>query len=137
MYWGHPKHLLNHGNQAWNNAKVGPSGPPIKTDEGWLVLYHAVSGGNIAGMGYYQSCMLLDLEDPSRIIGLPKEYLMAPTAPYERIGNVPNVVFSTGHIVEPDGEIKFYYAGADTVICLANMRIQELVEACKNAGPPV
>lgn len=134
VFWGLPKHLMSAGDQVWNNYKVGPSGPPIKTEKGWLILYHSVSGANIAASGYYQSCALLDLKDPSKILGRPNEYFLGPQEPYERNGRVPNVVFSCGHIVEPDGEIKFYYAGADTVICLATMKVDDLVNACLKAG---
>lgn len=129
-YWGKHRLLLHPGEQVWNSAKVGPSGPPIKTDKGWLVIYHAVSGGNIAAMAYHQAVMLLDLEDPSKVIACPNEYIMGPKETYERIGRVPNVVFSTGHIVEPDGEVKLYYAASDTCICLATFNLNAMVDAC-------
>ena len=129
-FWGNFKHLLSAGDQTWNNFKVGPSGPPIKTDAGWLVIYHSVSGPKISPPGYYQSCILLDLKDPSKIIGGLNEYFIGPEETYERAGRVPNVIFSCGHILEPDGNLKFYYAGADTCICLAEIPLDKLVSGC-------
>jgi len=134
LYWGDHKFLLGAEQQYWNSMKVGPGGPPIKTDKGWLVIYHAVSGAKVAAPGYRLAPLLLDLEDPSRIIGKPSEYLICPEAPYERIGCVTNVVFTCGQIVEPDGEMKLYYGGADTVICMATADVNEIVDACLKAG---
>ncbi len=130
IYWGKHRLVLQHGDQVWNCEKVGPSGPPIKTSRGWLVIYHAMSGAMMAAPMYHQGVMLLDLEDPTKIIGLPDQYIMVPTTSYERSGRVPNVIFSTGHIVEPDGEVKLYYAGADTCIALATFNLEEMVDAC-------
>jgi predicted GH43/DUF377 family glycosyl hydrolase len=134
LFWGLHRPLANAGNQAWNNLKIGPSGSPIKTSLGWLIIYHTVSGPKIAACAYYQSCMLLDLKDPSKIIGRPNEYFLGPREPYERYGRVNNVIFSCGHIVEPDGQLKFYYAGCDTCICLATGNVEELAAYCLKAG---
>lgn len=133
VYWGRHRALLSGGEKVWNNFKVGPGGPPIKTDAGWLVIYHAVSGPKIAATAYVLSVMLLDLADPTKIIGLPDDYLIGPEAPYERAGRVPNVVFTCGHVVDPDGELKLYYGAADTSIALATANVDALVEACLNA----
>lgn len=129
-YWGDHQLLAAPGNQVWNVGKVGPSGIPIKTSKGWLLIYHAVGGGGMSAPIYHQACMLLDLENPARILARPNTYLLAPTMPYERSGRTPNVVFSSGHIVEPDGTVKLYYSGCDTCINLATFHAEELAEAC-------
>ena len=134
LYWGDHKFLLGAEKQYWHSMKVGPGGAPIKTEEGWLVIYHAVSGAKVAGPGYRLAPLLLDLEDPGRIIGKPKEYLICPEADYERTGLVHNVIFTCGQIVEPDGEMKLYYGGADTVISMATANVNEIVDACLKAG---
>ena len=107
IYWGRHQLLAKAGSQVWNSMKLGPSGIPIKTSRGWLLIYHAVSGGGMSAPIYHQAAMLLKKDDPAVILAKPEEYILAPTEDYERHGRVPNVVFSCGHIVEPDGEVKF------------------------------
>jgi len=76
--------------------------------------------------------MILDLNEPHHILAHPDTYFLAPSTEYERHGRVPNVVFSCGHIVEDNGEVKLYYAGADTCIALATFNAEEMAEACLN-----
>ena len=76
--------------------------------------------------------MLLDLADPSRVLARSRGAILSPQEPYERTGDVPNVVFSGGAIKEDDGEVKIYYGAADTVMCLATASLADLVDACFN-----
>lgn len=80
---------------------------------------------------YKLGALLLDLEKPWMVIGKTKEPILSPEFDYERVGDVPNVVFSCGWIEEPDGKVKIYYSGADTNICLAETTIDELLTVCK------
>ncbi|MGB9620549.1 MAG: glycoside hydrolase family 130 protein, partial [Armatimonadota bacterium] len=132
IYWGRTKLLLEKNTRYWESAKVGPGAPPLRTDEGWLVIYHGVRKG-MNGYTYQMGCMLLDLDDPSRIIGKMNEPLMSPEQYYERVGIVPNVVFPTAAIRHggPD-EIKVYYGAADTCIGLATGSISEILALCLN-----
>ncbi|RLF37929.1 MAG: glycosidase [Thermoplasmata archaeon] len=128
IHWGHHRLLLEPGSRPddWNSVKVGPCGPPIKTDKGWLMIYHGVHP-----TGYSLSCALLDLRDPSTVIGKMPGYMLTAEEPYEMVGRVRNVVFSTGAILEEEtGELKLYYGAADTCIGLATAPLDELVEAC-------
>ncbi|MCK4373867.1 MAG: glycosidase, partial [Candidatus Brocadiae bacterium] len=72
--------------------------------------------------------VLLDLEDPSVVIGRSDVPILAPRTEYERIGDINNVVFASGAIVEPDGEVKVYYGAADTAICVATAPLDELID---------
>ena len=130
IFWGRTKLLLEKNTRYWESAKVGPGAPPVKTDEGWLVVYHGCRQ-SVNGYTYQMGCMLLDLEDPSRIIGKMNEPLMSPEEYYERVGLVSNVVFPTAVIRHggPD-EIKVYYGAADTCIGLATGSVSELVGLC-------
>ena len=74
--------------------------------------------------------LLLDLDDPTRLVARSRGYVLSPHEPYERVGDVPNVVFTCGAVVEPDGEVKIYYGAADTCMCLATARLDDLVDAC-------
>ena len=103
--------------------------PPIKTREGWLLLYHGVKrtgSGNIYRIG----AALLDLERPHIVMGHTKYFILGPDESYERIGDVPNVVFPCGAILEENGRIKMYYGVSDTAIAMATADIEEIVRRC-------
>lgn len=135
VHWGRAELLLNKGVQYWESKKVGPGAPPVKTEQGWLVIYHGCRE-HMNGITYNVGCMLLDLADPSRIIGKMKECLMWPQEPYELCGNVPQVVFPTAAVAhgQPD-ELKIYYGAADKCMALAQASVSVLVEKCLEDGP--
>lgn len=128
-YWGHCK-IVARSEQYWENTKIGPAAPPIKTKEGWLVVYHGVFP-NTNGYNYGGGVMLLDLEKPWKVIGRCKDPILYVKEIYEMIGQVPNIVFPGALIPENDGSAKLYYGGADYVQCLAYTSISDLIEACK------
>ena len=105
---------------------------PIKTPEGWLVIFHGVRTQCKSHYVYQLGVCLLDLEEPHRVIRLAKEAILEPRELYELVGQTPSVVFSSGAVVEDDGEVKIYYGGADTVMCLATSSVERLLDACKN-----
>lgn len=105
-------------NSAWESLKIGAAGPPIRTDAGWLLLYHGVS----ATQNYSLGAALLDLEDPTRVIARQSKPILEPLLPWEIEGHVPNVVFSCGH-AELDGQLYVYYGAADTAIGVASMNL--------------
>ena len=94
------------------------------------MLYHGVRGFGISSL-YKLGVMLLDLEKPWIIKGRSKEPILSPELDYERVGDVGNVVFSNGWIVEDGGEVKIYYSGADTNISLATTSVEYLLSHCK------
>jgi len=130
LHWGNFRPLLYPGFTRWSNVKIGPT-PPIPTPDGWLEIIHGVSHPG-DGYHYYVGAMLLDREDPTRIVGLMHTPLLKPEASYEVRGNCGNVVFPCGAIgdVEKD-EFRLYYGGADTYICLATGKLSDIVEACR------
>jgi len=139
-YWGNSELLLGAEDVPWCNAKIGPAAPPVKTPQGWLTTFHAVDKDESRGKNgweatwkkrYTVGIMLLDLEDPRRIVGLCREPILVPEAPYEVEGGFRNhVIFPGGMLLEPDGEVKLYYGAADTVTCLATAHVDDLVKAC-------
>ncbi len=108
----------------WDNVKVGIAAPPLETEHGWLLLYHGVSQ---PGFRYEVGAMLLDYEDPREILGRTDEPIFEPKEQYELQGIVPNVVFPCGAVVK-DGTIFIYYGGADTVLGVATMSLQVLLD---------
>jgi predicted GH43/DUF377 family glycosyl hydrolase len=100
--------------QQWEALKVGAGPPPIKTKYGWLLIYHGVDRNRV----YRAGAILLDLADPAKLIGRTKEPILEPKEPYEKKGDVDNVVFPTGALVM-DSKLFVYYGAGDKVCCLA------------------
>ncbi|MDQ1914002.1 glycoside hydrolase family 130 protein [Paenibacillus sp. GD4] len=140
VYWGNSALVLGVEDIPFANDKIGPAAPPIRTPKGWLTTFHAVDRDPSRGKNgweaawrkrYTAGIALLDLEDPRKVVGLYKEPLMAPEAPYEAEGGFRNdVIFPGGMILEDDGEVKLYYGAADTVECLATAHVDDLVKLC-------
>ena len=105
----------------WQSEKIGIAGPPIKTTNGWLQIYHGVSKSNRYSLGV----ALLDLEDPFKIISRQNEPILEPELEWEVNGHVPDVVFSCGQ-VEIGEDLIVYYGGADTVIGAAKIKMSEI-----------
>ena len=126
--WGSPKLLVRARRGAWWDAnKIGLCTPAIETPEGWLLLYHGVRT-HASGSLYRVGLVLLDLNDPLTQILRGPSWIMGPEAPYERLGDISNVVFPCGYTVGEDGDtLNIYYGAADTTICLACGSIKELV----------
>ena len=124
VIWSYePKCVLVPRPGMWDCDKVGLAGPPLKTDRGWLTVYHGVDEKAVYRLGI----MLLDLEDPSRILRRQDEPILEPELPWELEGDVPNVVFSNGGFLR-GSELWVYYGGADTVIGLAKADVTEFLE---------
>ncbi len=140
VYWGNSELVLGVEQVPFANDKIGPAAPPIKTAKGWLTTFHAVDIDPKRGKHgweeswkkrYTAGIMLLDLDDPRRIIGMYREPLIAPEAPYEVDGGFRNhVIFPGGMVLEDTGEVKIYYGAADTVECLATAHVDDLLQLC-------
>jgi predicted GH43/DUF377 family glycosyl hydrolase len=130
VHWGGFKYMAGPMPGTWAADKIGGSTPPVKTDKGWLFLFHGVRGFGISNI-YKIGVMLSDLEKPWIVKHFSKEPILAPDKEYERVGDVQNVVFTNGWIIEENGDVKIYYSGADTNICLAETSINYLLSLCK------
>jgi predicted GH43/DUF377 family glycosyl hydrolase len=128
-YWGDSQLIMKPEPYHWDEMKIGPGAPPIKTDKGWLSIYHGVfptMDGNVYRLGV----ALHDLDDPAKIVGVGDNWILQPEEPYEITGYVHNVVFTCGAVPEDDGTVKIYWGGADTVMCVGTARIDDLVDLC-------
>jgi len=117
------EHTIMRPEYEWEANKIGAGPPPIKTNAGWLLIYHGVDANYV----YRAGAALLDLEDPSRIIARSPQPILEPEKEYERIGDVPNVVFPVGAVVQ-GGTLYVYYGGADKCCCLATAPVDELTQ---------
>ena len=123
----------------WANDKIGPTASPIKTEKGWLTLFHAVDRDD-EGRGkngwekkwtkrYTAGMMLLDLNDPSKVLSVYKKPLIVPDTPLETDeGFRENVIFPCAMLLEDDGEVKIYYGASDTCVCLATAQLDDLLK---------
>ncbi len=144
VYWGNSKLVAGVEDFPYANDKIGPGAPPVKTDRGWLVITHSVDRDNTRGKNgwepkwpkrYSAGMLLLDLEDPSKVLGICREPLLAPETDYEvKNGFRTNAIFATGAVLVGD-TLRIYYGAADTVIALAEAKIGDLVDACLAGGP--
>lgn len=131
VHWGNSKVIIKPETYHWDEMKVGPGATPIKTERGWLNIFHGVYP-TMSGTVYRLGVALHDLIDPSKILGVSDKWILQPEAPWEISGYVPNVVFTCGAIPEDDGSVKIYWGGADSVMCVGSANIEELVDLCVN-----
>ena len=131
VHWGNSKLIIKPETYHWDEMKIGPGATPIKTDKGWLNIYHGVFE-TMSGVVYRLGVALHELKDPSIIIGVADEWILQPEDPWEITGYVTNVVFTCGAVAEDDGSVKIYWGGADSVMCVGTAHINDLVDMCLN-----
>jgi predicted GH43/DUF377 family glycosyl hydrolase len=127
--WTKPELLIRPAFE-WEDGRIGGSTPPLRTPKGWLVLYHGVEAREPATrrMIYRLGALLLDLDDPRRVLARTPRFIMEPEAYYEKFGLfIPDVIFPTGNVVK-DGQVHLYYGVADTAIALATAPLDELLK---------
>ena len=138
-FWGETRIVLRGADVPWAGGKIGPAAPPVRTPRGWLATFHAVRvvERNLPNWErewhkeYLAGIMLLDLADPSKVLGISRAPLLAPEAPYETSGYRGSVIFPGGMVLEDSGEVKIWYGAADTVECLATADVDELLAVCE------
>lgn len=133
-HWEESQVLMTPRPGCWDSHKIGGGAVPIRTERGWLEIYHGVDR-TCNGFIYRLGVVLLDLENPAEIIargGLP---VLWPERCYEMQGRVMNVTFTCNAIPEPDGTVRIYYGAADSCIGLATAKLDDLVAACFVGNP--
>ncbi|HEY5519628.1 MAG TPA: hypothetical protein VIK08_03140 [Candidatus Limnocylindrales bacterium] len=127
-YWGDHELLLEARDGAWWDAgKIGLGPPPLETEDGWLVCYHGVHM-TASGPIYRVGLALLDLDEPRTVLRRTDEWVLAPTAPYERSGDVNKVMFPTGWVLDPGTQqLSIYYGAGDSAIALVTADLGEVL----------
>ena len=128
--WSAPEQVLQPRAGAWwDSLRIGIGPPPLRTEHGWLLLYHGVKD-TLPGEIYRVGLALLDLDEPTRVLRRLPNWILAPHATYERTGDFPNVVFPCG-LVHDSGsdDVRLYYGAADSSICVATARLHDLLDA--------
>jgi len=124
IHWGKHKCIITTRKGSWDSARVGAGAAPVKTEKGWLEIYH---GANAAHQ-YCLGAFLLDLNDPSTVIARSENPIMIPSTTYELSGFFGHVVFTNGHVVKGD-ELTIYYGAADEFVCGAKFSITEILNS--------
>lgn len=135
VHWGDSVPVIQPTTYHWDEMKIGPGATPIRTDAGWLNIYHGVFP-TMDGAVYRLGVALHDLADPSRVLGVADDWILSPEDPWELTGYVHNVVFTCGAVPEDDGTVKIYWGGADSVMCAGVAKIDDLVGLCLTRSRP-
>lgn len=145
LRWNHHGDVISGRWRFWDE-RIGAGPPPLKTQHGWLLIYHGVATHFSSSNIYQAGAVLLDLKDPRQVIGRTRHNILEPREIYELTGQVANVVFPSGcipdkinedGIVPDDALLNVYYGAADTCIGLATATVEELIRACHfPAGNP-
>jgi beta-1,4-mannooligosaccharide/beta-1,4-mannosyl-N-acetylglucosamine phosphorylase len=138
VHWSPGPTVLTGRFHYWDEL-IGSGPPPLKTRQGWLHVYHGVAT-HLGGSIYQAGACLLDLEEPWRVVARGRNNVLEPREPWEMVGQVPNVVFPTGALVDrvdaegfapPEARVRIYYGAADTCVGLAETTVRELLEASR------
>jgi beta-1,2-mannobiose phosphorylase / 1,2-beta-oligomannan phosphorylase len=123
IHWGDHQCIIKTRKNSWDSARVGAGASPIKTDKGWLEIYHGANEQHQYCLGAF----LLDIKDPSKVIARTSNPIMVPTAEYEQCGFFGHVVFTNGHIVDANGDtVTIYYGASDEFVCAADFSLKEI-----------
>jgi predicted GH43/DUF377 family glycosyl hydrolase/glycosyltransferase involved in cell wall biosynthesis len=123
VHWGGHRPVAQPRHRMWDEMRIGASLVPIRTEDGWLEIYHGADRMNRYGMG----ALLLDAGDPTKVLARTTRPIMVPEAPYEHDGFLHDVVFPSGHIDLGGGDIRIYYGAADTTLCAADFALDDIV----------
>lgn len=123
VHWGAHRFLAGPRPGRWDGDRIGAGPPPIRTPRGWLVIYHG-SGPQ----GYCLGAILLDIEDPGRVLARSDQPLAAPRADYERDGFFSDVIFCNGLAETGDGELWLYYGAADRVTAGGRLSVRDVLD---------
>ena len=132
-YWGWSDVIMSPRGGYWDNSRIGVATPPMEVDQGWLFVYYGIRETS-AGPLFRLGAAILGKENPAEVVGRTNVPILSPREDYERLGDVGNLVFSCGAVIEPDGEMKLYYGAANSCICLATTTTQEIVAACTRSS---
>ena len=132
-FWGDDAAVMTPRGGYWDSTRIGVGMAPVQIDEGWLVVYYgekSTSAGPLVRLG----AAVLDRDDPSRVLARSNIPILSPREKYERIGNVPDVVFSCGGLLR-DGQVHVYYGASDSCMCRGMAEVDEIINVCREGDP--
>lgn len=129
IYWGDSQLLFTPRGRYWDSSRIGIGPPPIEIDQGWLLIYYGAKDTS-AGPLYRLGTAIIDKENPMKIIGRCNIPVLSPREIYERIGDTPNILFSTGAVMQEDNTLVIYYGAADSCINIGTADVNDIIENC-------
>ena len=132
-YWGWSEVVMTPRGGFWDYHRIGVAVPPMAIDLGWLFCYYGVKETS-AGPLFRLGAAILDRHDPAKVIGRTNVPILSPREEYERIGDIPNLVFSCGAVIEDDGVYRIYYGAANSCICVGTAKVEDIVHACSESA---
>jgi predicted GH43/DUF377 family glycosyl hydrolase len=129
IHWGWSEVVMTPRGGFWDWHRIGVGTVPIRTDKGWLFIYYGEKNTS-AGPLFRLGAAILDINDPVKVVGRSNIPVLSPRMKYERVGDIPNLVFSCGKIVEEDGEVKLYYGASDSCLCVGSTKLQNIIDIC-------
>jgi beta-1,4-mannooligosaccharide/beta-1,4-mannosyl-N-acetylglucosamine phosphorylase len=129
IHWGSSTIVMAPRGGYWDADRIGAACPPIEIEQGWLLIYYGekdTSAGPLVRLG----AAILDIDNPYCVLARSNIPILAPRKNYERIGDVGNVVFSCGALLEDDGRIRVYYGASDSCICLGVCALDDIIHVC-------
>jgi len=133
VYWGNHQLVMTPRGGYWDPDRIGAAAPPIEIDDGWLLLYYGVKGTS-GGPLFRLGAAVLDKDDPSQVLARSNIPILAPRERYERMGDVNNLVFSCGALLNEDNEVWVYYGGSDSCLCLGTAALDDILRVCYESG---
>lgn len=131
MHWGGSELVLTPRAGFWDPSRIGAGPPPMRIPQGWLVIYYGVKETN-SGPMFRLGAAILDGENPTKLIDRSNIPILSPREDYERIGDLRNIVFSTGTFIK-NNDLQIIYSGADSCVCLGSTTIDEIVDTCSKS----
>lgn len=129
LHWGRSELVISPRGGFWDESRIGAGAVPIQIEQGWLVFYYGVKE-TPAGPIYRIGAVILDRHEPTKIVGRTNIPILSPRENYERIGDIPNLVFSIGALADNDGHLKIIYGAANSCICVGTTTVEKIVENC-------
>ncbi len=129
IYWGQTVLVMTPRNGFWDTSRIGVAAPPIEIEQGWLLLYYGAKDTS-AGPIYRLGAAILSRHDPSQVLTRANVPILSPRETYERIGDIPNIVFSTGAVMLDDRRIKVVYGAANSCICFGETTVDDILTNC-------
>ena len=129
IYWGCSEIVLSPRPNFWDAHRIGDAVPPMRIKDGrWLLIYYGIKETS-TGPLFRIGAAFLDADNPSKIVARTNIPILSPRENYERIGDITNLIFSCGAIME-ENKLMLYYGGSDSCICLGYTTIDEIIEEC-------
>jgi len=129
VYWGASEVVITPRGGFWDSDRIGVAAPPMRVKSGWLIIYYGVKNTS-AGPLFRLGAVILDPRNPAKVLGRTDTPILSPREDFERIGDMPNLVYSCGALIEEDDKLRLYYGAANSCIAIGTAPLESIISAC-------